>query len=449
MARFQLVSYLLPTADTTRRAQVGIVWNFVGGALMQAGTLLTWVVLGRVLGRSGLGGFAMVQSTVTALTALASLGLGLTATKYVSQYRNIDPARAGRILGLSSAVAAVAATAFSSILLAIASSLTIGGLPVSTIRLSAIYVFFMTLNGYQIGALAGMEAFPWIARIGLVYAPSMIVLNWTLAKTFKLPGAVVAQGLSALLLWLLYHWAVNSEAVKHTIVIRYRTSWKEHHALLNFSIPAILSATSGAAAMWWCNAQLVRVAGYSELGMFSAASTLRAVVVCVPAMNGRVLTPLLNNLSANGDVSGYWRTLWASITSHVALALIMGLILYAVGPQVMHSFGKDFTATPRLLALLLCGAVVEVLATNLYQALFATRSFWCQVAVIAVWVSTLVTISVRTIPGHGAVGLAFAYLGAWSVCAILYALLARRPRTSGLDDSQRHVGDIRNKYCYK
>jgi len=59
--------------------------------------------------------------------------------------------------------ALLAAVGFSIGLLYLAPSLAMGlgeaGMITLNLRLSAIYVFFITLNGYQAGALAGFECF--------------------------------------------------------------------------------------------------------------------------------------------------------------------------------------------------------------------------------------------------------------------------------------------------
>ena len=420
-----------PGEGAGRRARVGIASNLAGGVLMQGGTLLTSVVLARILGKYDFGRFAMIQSTMVALTALTGLGLGITAIKYVSQYRKAQPERAGRIMGLSSAVALAAAVCFSALLLVLAPSIGIRGLSTADFRFSVVYVFFTTLNGYQVGALAGMEGFPRIARISILYLPATVVFHWTLARWFGLRGAILAQGVSALLLWLLYQAALTLEGRSHGIVIRYRGAWQERGALVRFSLPAIVSGIGGSLAIWWCNTLLVRVSGYAVLGMFTAASTLRALVVCLPALNARVISPLLNNLLAEGDVAGYRRTFWGAIICNGGFALLLALGLSVAGPQLLRVFGRDFVGSPALVTFLLAAGVTEVVATNLYQALFASRNFWWQVAVQAVWVGFLVSLSFAAIPRHGAVGLASAYLAAWCVSAVLYGILARSRHQSG------------------
>ena len=137
---------------------------------------------------------------------MAGLGLGVTATKYISEYRTSDTARVGRILGLSSAMAMLTAGVFALGLATFAPALVFGEgrseLVTWGLRWSAIYVFFITVNGYQIGAMAGFEAFGAVAAISASYGVASVVLTWLLAAGYGLRGAVLAQGCSAFLLWI-------------------------------------------------------------------------------------------------------------------------------------------------------------------------------------------------------------------------------------------------------
>src|ERR1035441_7680402 len=71
----------------------GAVWSLIGAALAQGANLAASVITARLLGRVQFGMYGMVQSTVGMLGVFAGLGLGLTATKYVAEFRSRDPER--------------------------------------------------------------------------------------------------------------------------------------------------------------------------------------------------------------------------------------------------------------------------------------------------------------------------------------------------------------------
>jgi O-antigen/teichoic acid export membrane protein len=382
------------------------------------------VVLARVIGKHAFGQFAMIQSTVLTLTNLAGLGLGITATKFVSQYRTTEPARAGRILGLSSIIALVAGLCFSIGLLLFAALLAPDGTLVPALRLSALYVFFITLNGYQIGALSGLEAFRRIAQVSIVCSPLMVLATWLLASSFGLRGGVLAQGVGALLTWFQYHRAMTAEGRLANITIRYRGAWQERSALYRFSVPAVSSSVIGAFAIWCCNEILVKNSGYASLAVFAASSSLRSMVLFLPAVVARVTSPLLNNLLASGEVVAYRHTFWTAVASNGGFALLLATILSFMGTYILRLFGKDFVGSSTLLLVLLGSGVLEVVASNLYQSIFTARSLWWHVAIIIVWAAVLFSTSKAFVASYGAVGLALSYLVAWSISGGLYGTLA-------------------------
>ena len=72
----------------------GAFWS-VAGALISRGFLAGGFAGVRVVpGQEGFGALGMIQSTAGMLGVLAGLGLGITATKYVSELRRLDPLRA-------------------------------------------------------------------------------------------------------------------------------------------------------------------------------------------------------------------------------------------------------------------------------------------------------------------------------------------------------------------
>lgn len=413
------------TSQTARRVISGVAWNALACVLAQGGTFLGSVVLARVLGKHAFGQYAMILSTVYALTSLAGLGLGITATKYVSQYRDKVPERAGNILGLSSAIAILAGAGFSVVLFVLAPSLAVDPSLVSGLRVSVFYVFFTTLNGYQAGALVGFEAFGRIARISMVTGPAAVLTAWVLARSDGLRGAVLAQGAVAFLTWLLYQIALRAELRKTSIVILYRGAWREQSALFRFSAPAIVSGITGSFAIWWCNKLLVSHSGYAELAVFTVAINLRLMVLFVPGLVARVVSPLLNNLLANGEVTRFRRAFWGAVAGNGVIALALAAIFFVTGNQILRLFGKDFIGPPALLFLLLVSAVIEIVACNLYQAVFTAKSLWWQVVVQSTWTAVLLSLSQLLIPRQGTIGLAQAYLAAWCASLALYGMLTR------------------------
>ena len=408
----------------------GVWGSALSSVATQVGSLLLMLMVARILGKLTYGRFAMVLSTGIALTGLASLGLGITATKYVSQHKISEPLRVGRILGLSSLVACVVATAFVTTLLVFAPAIasnTLGAPELANeLRLSTPFVLFTILGGYQVGALAGFGAFSRAARMNTLGTAISLVTAYLLIRSYGLDGAICALGTQAFLLWVLNRIALRAECRGHNITLAYSNLWSERQCLFTFSVPAALAGVIASLAMWYANALLVRQAnGFGEMALFSAAASMRAIVMFAPNIISRVTSPLLNGILARGDYADYRRSFKTSILLIGGSGLFVALVVILGSSYLLRLFGKDFKDPNGVVFTLLAATVVEIIAGSVYQALFVHGRLWLQVAVIAAW-SVCLTLSASALVYRGALGLAFAFLISWSMCAAMYAGLAHR-----------------------
>ncbi len=407
----------------------GVSWTVLGNAVSQGSSFLSAIFLARLLGKLEYGQFAVIQSTVLALSSLAGMGLGITATKYVSQYRSNDPRRVGQVLGLSSSTAILASLLCAAGLFAYGPQLLSAPAQTAFTRanlwLAAVAMFFTTINGYQMGAMAGFEAFRAIARINIIWGLINFAAVCAFGFYFGLTGAVLAQAAAAIALWALYQSAVGAECRKTGIRVSYRGAWSQRAVLTGFSIPAAASGVIMAIAIWWCNLLLVRQRGYGELAVFNAVNSMRAVMIFLPGLIIRVAAPLLNSMRVTGDLAAYGRTLRHTIALNIGLALFLAIGLSLVGSRLLTLFGKGFVSSPMLIPMLLGSVVLEIAANTLFQALFASGELWRSLAIGGVWATTLLSCAVLATSRLGATGLAVSYFAAWAVSAGMFAVATR------------------------
>jgi len=83
----------------------GAFWSSVCASASQGLSLVSLIVIARLLGKVGFGELTVIQSTVTMFGTFAGFGLGLTATKSIAEYRHTGAARAGRTRALPNAAA--------------------------------------------------------------------------------------------------------------------------------------------------------------------------------------------------------------------------------------------------------------------------------------------------------------------------------------------------------
>jgi len=430
-------------ADSLRgRFARGAVWSLVGAVVSQGCNLAASVVTARLLGRDQFGGYGMIQNTIGMFGVFAGMGLGLTATKYVAEFRTSDPDRAGRIIALSSAAAFGTSMIAAVVLLASAPWLaanTLNAPYLSTeLRISAGILFLNALNGAQTGVLAGFEAFRHIARVNLIRGLFTFPLAVSGAMLWGLRGALAALITTAALGWVLNHIAISTQCRRHSVPVRWKNFWSERAILWRFSLPAFLGGAMASPAMWAACAVLANQQhGYSEMGIFTAANQWRTAVAFLPSLLSQPLLSMLSSVVGAGDFPSFRRLLRANLLLSFGLSSLIAIPIIACAPWIMKAYGRDFQTGRPVLVLLVVATVLSATAAVIGQAIMSLDKVWWTYVLNLVWALVLMAAALLLVPRHGALGLAESFLAAYalnalSACVYARILLRRRFETPGL-----------------
>ena len=413
----------MPAASLRARFVLGAFWSLAGAAISRGFMLAASIVCARFLGESGFGALGMIQSTVGMFGVLAGLGLGLTATKYVAEFRHQDRAKVGRLLALSAAAAFVSGVvmAVALIFLSLYLSRTVLAAPhlARPLAIGAGLVLFGALNGAQTGALAGFEAFRTIARAnvwsGILSFPLIVLGVWRGGLSGAVWGLVAALAVN----WFLNHRALRHECAGANISYLFAGCHKELSILYQFSLPALLASVVVGPALWACNALLVRQPnGYAQLGLYTAADKWRLAILFVPTSVCSMALPVLSNLYGSGDSLAFRRVFRASVLLNTGMALAAALVAAALAVPFMSIYGQPFRAGWPVMIILSFSAVPGALNTILGQPLVAGRYMWWRFAFDLLLVAVLLTLAWLLIPMWGALGLAVSYALAFAVTSL-------------------------------
>src|SRR5438105_966213 len=110
----------IQTSPLGYRLAKGAFWSLAGTVVSRGLALFAWILVPRMLGTTAFGELGIIQSTIGLFGTFAGLGLGLTATRYVAEFRVKDPARAGRVIAFSTLTANLTGLAASIALLVLA-----------------------------------------------------------------------------------------------------------------------------------------------------------------------------------------------------------------------------------------------------------------------------------------------------------------------------------------
>jgi O-antigen/teichoic acid export membrane protein len=425
---------LLPPESLHGRFAAGLFWSLSSAVVSRAFHLAASVVCARLLGQAGFGEYGMVQSTVGTLGTFSALGLGLTATRYVAEYREKDTEKVARVLRMSS-LAALACGAIVAVLLALASPLlatSVLAAPslATPLLLGSAMVLLNALVSFQNGALAGFEAFRPLARISLGSGLLSFVLIAAGAWAGGVNGAVIGTAASLLTNVVLNRWVLRRACESAGVRLRAGGWHREAPVFWSFTLPAFLSSLAVAPALWACNALVVNGAqGYPQLALYTAADRWRVALLFVPATVFRTVLPMLSNLKGRSDAAGYGRLHRANLGLNLCLVAIPAVALCFLAGPIMATYGVGFRAGWPILAILALGTIPEALNTVFGYPLVVGHRMWTRFGFDVLLGAILVCLGAALIPRWGASGLAAAYVTAFTATSTgLYLFCWRAPR---------------------
>ena len=424
---------LLPFLDRIQnsteglRLARGVFWSTAGAVSSRSLNLLASIITAQVLGKSVFGELGIIQSTTNMFTTFAELGIGLTATKYVAEFRKTDPARAGRVIAMTTLVAIVSGAVMGSIVVAAspwsARLLAAPHLQVM-LALSSLALLLIVVNEAQNGVLSGFEAFRRRSTVQFLWGVANFFIVVFGVVYFGLLGAVCGLIASqAFVLWL-NHRAIRKEASSAGVPIRWRDARKEVGILVSFSLPAFLAGTVYVPSMWLANMIMVNSpGGYAEMGTFNAADRWRTAILFLPSLLGGVALPMLASLRGEAASQKYHRVLGTNIKLSFLASCAVAAPIALFAPWIMASYGPEFKDGTRVLITLCTTAVLFAPYWIISQSLVSRGHAWTMFFFNLAWATTLLT-SEWLLRGRGATGLALAYLMADMTrltAAVIYA----------------------------
>lgn len=432
-------------SEINKRFARGVFWSVIGSTISRGLMLVATIVVARLLGKDSYGELGMIQSTVGMFGVFAGFGLGLTATKYVAEYRERDPARAGRIIGMSGAFAFASAGLMALTLVALAPWLAADTINAphltNLLRIGAIILFFSAMNGAQTGALAGLEAFKKTAQVnvfvGLVAFPVLLVGTYLSG----LQGAVTALAINLGFNWLFNHLALRKEAKQRFVPLTLVGAIREWPILWRFSLPSALAGMMVGPVTWACSAMLANQPdGYGELGIYNAANQWHVLLMYLPGILSSVLLPILSKEMSEDEYKNPSRMLILSIRANLLIVAPLVLILSALSPFIMQAYGSGFEQGWPTFIVAMMTALVVAAQTSVAQVIIASGRVWMGLLMNVGWALTFVVLAAWLVQ-NGALGLASAKLGAYLLQTIWVMTFAYRLINSRNQKSEHFLNE--------
>ena len=417
------------------RLAKGAFWSLAGTLISRVLGLLSSILVARMLGKVGFGELGIIQSSIGMFGTFAGFGLGLTATKYIAEFRAKDSARAGRIITLSSLVSWATGGAMAALLFVLAPWLATHTLAAphldGLLRIGSLLLLLGAINGAQTGALVGFEAFRRIAYInvaaGIAAVPLMVGGTWWRGLEGALLGLVASQALNC---WLNY-CGLREEAGRVGVPLAWARSNWEWSVLWRFSLPAVLCGVLVGPVYWLCNILLVNQPdGYGQMGLFNAANQWFGALLLLPGILGQSALPVLSERLGVNDTAKAGQILGFYIKLNAGIAVPCVLLGSLASPYLMRMYGGDFTAAWPTLIVVLVTAGLLAIQTTVGQILVASGRLWLGASMNLGWALSFLGLTFLLV-SYGAFGLAsarlLAYLlhGIWTFAFALHVIKSR------------------------
>jgi O-antigen/teichoic acid export membrane protein len=414
------------------RALRGVSWNLVGTLVGSGCNFLLTIIVARLLGREGLGRYSIIINTIFTASGIAQLATGYTAIRYVSEFRASAKERAGRIIALCSVITGVTASIAASVLFFGAGWISESALHAPALKplvmIASIACYFATVNGYQIGTLAGLEEYGLsVAALGFGSATTLSATAAG-AATLGLSGAVLGFACGSAIQWIGFMVAMRKACALHGIPVSYQGFVREDRVLWRFAIPASLPVLL-LPVTWAASALLARQpGGFSELATYNAAFSLRGLVLFMPLALNRVSMSLLNHEKGQKRIVQYRKIFWLNLIATASLVTAGILSVGLIGPRLMLLFGKSFAGTSVILIPVFLAAALDGIGQAVYQ-LVQTRermwlSFW---TIVLPRDGVMFLLAFWLIPQYGAMGLATAVAVGSTIALVATTVVAMVP----------------------
>ena len=388
----------------------GAVVFLTRGAALVLGITST-ILLSRVLGADGLGKFRLGSVVVQLVTAFCVLGLDKALLRYVPILEARGEDGRGLLMAGSSAVFLISLGLSAVLLLAapiLATSYFHSAEMTNVIRLFSLQVPVLALFRFLSGAVTAAKRFDFASKVTNILSPAVFVLLLMLVALVSpsLKGAIAARIVAQLAagcflaVFLVQHYSKLRQAEAST-----RGTFRNY---LLLSIPLFVIGFGYQLLNQMDTIMLGHFVSPKEVGIYSVAFKVSAFVLIGLEILLPIVAPLFAQFRATSDNQSM-ETLFTAVTKwlcYSSLVIFAGIAVFRV--ELLHVFGKGFTAGSSVLLILAVGQLVNAATGPTGVLLTMTGKQRWELANIVSMVAFNFLLNLLLIPKMGMTGAALA-----------------------------------------
>lgn len=384
-------------------------WALFGNSIGKVLALLLGIVLANMLGSEDFGKYGLIKNSLFYLSICSTFGLGITGTKYIAQYKE-EKEKINNICHDILTISVFTSGIIAILIIIFADNLTVMlemGNMGNILRLSSLAIIFNAINSAQTGILSGFKMFKTISNYNLITGIFTFILGTIFTYFWKLEGAIVALGMS-----YVFNYFLNAYSLKN---IRRKLPAMTPNIdfklqMINFSLPLAMQEGLLALSSWSIIIVLVKLASYSDYGIYSAAHQWTAAISFIPAILKNVTLSYLSDQQAN-----HKNILKKMIFVNFLAAGGFFLIIFIFSGFIARWYGQSFVGVQSVLNILVFSSILGTLGSVFIQELISRSKNWQSFSITFVKSIIILVVGVgliKTLGISGAYAIAFGDLSA-------------------------------------
>jgi len=371
------MSYLSGLRDRLKDSKLAndSFWAIFGNVLGKGSSLLTAIIIARLLGKEVYGEYGIVNHTIGAILIFSNFGLNFTSTKYIAEYNSAEPGTLSQIIkscqkltlffsGLATIILFFSAEEIATHLL---------NLPKLTLPLQviAIGILLGSVCRTQEGILAGLGKFKELAIINTIIGISSFVFTVTLTYFYGLMGALIGLTLVQIIDYLLLRHYIR----KYTAPIKSESENKVSlREIIKFSTPVALQEAFYSIITYSTGLLLVQLSTYGEVGLSSAAMYWSAIILYIPGILRNVI---LSHLSATlGNNKARLKILKSILIFNFGITFLLSLIIYFLSDYIVSFYGDNFSGLKFVINISVFTTIFSSMSNVYAQAYMSENKNW-------------------------------------------------------------------------
>jgi len=401
----------------------------------QGALLLCGIIVAHLLGRESFGIFSLLLITVQAFASVGQLSLGITSTKFVSEFRAASPRHVGNVVRLAFRLSLGFGLLIAFAVFLFRDSINIhafGGKVLSHELLILVPLVAMQLiASVQSSSIAGFEDYRVQAFLACLSALVTVLCSAVLAVVSGVAGALAGIGVGLVFKMALSKSVLSRKLTDLGEVEQGPMSRETLSRLVGYALPAALAGITALPASWLAAAALTRQhEGVAAYALYAAATNIKSLILFAPAIVTAVTVPRLSFQLASNELQQARHTYLIAMGASVAVLSVGAATVIFGASWILGIFGAGFADGFDVLGLVIVAGLLEGISVTLYSLFQARGQLWLPFLIFSVPRDTILVVAAFLLcPTYGAKGLGIAAIvsAAYTVGAVV-VLLALRER---------------------